>query len=150
MEELGSWISFLIHLGESTNAGFTIIALIALVACLLLYRGTLKRFKDLEAELARCNDKHERNDRDAKAMEEKHDKEISALYRRLNNVSISTSALWTIINMSGDRRGYQLPPLDEVLEGRMVIQVRAGQPEPSDKRAGSPPLVFSSPNEGPQ
>lgn len=128
----GTWISALNQLGQSTNGGFTVISLIALVASWLLYRGTHARFVTLERELKECNDKHVRSD-----------KELTDTRRRTENISISTAALWTLINMSGDRRGYQLPPLNEVLEGRLVIQVRAGEPEAPDRRAAPPLVAFS-------
>lgn len=129
--ELGAWLSEITQIGQSTNGGFTIVSVIALIATWLLYRGARAQFVTLQAELDACNRKHERSDL-----------EMDGLRRQLQNLSTSAAALWTLINMSGDRRGYQLPPLNEVLEGRLVIQVRAGQPEDQgSRRGGSPPLV---------
>lgn len=129
--EIGTWIKQVTEIGQSTNAGFTVISLIASIACWLLYRGTRAQFTTLQEELAACNRKHALADKDSAEMR-----------RRVENLSISAAALWTIINMSGDRRGYQLPPLNEVLEGRMVIQVRAGQPDEKGRRDAAPPLVM--------
>lgn len=84
----------------------------------------------MAADLKECNDKHTSTD-----------KEIAVIRDKATNLSISTASLWTIISMSGDRRGYELPPLNEVLEGRMVIQIRAGGMEAG--KAPTTPLVYT-------
>jgi hypothetical protein len=129
---LSEWFKAFTELGQSTNGGFTVIALIASVACWMLYRGTRATLVQMKKDLDDCNRKHETSDR-----------EIADVRRKAENIGISAASMWTIISMSGDRRGYQLPPLAEVLEGRMVIQIRHGTPESGDKRSVNTPFVYS-------
>lgn len=128
----GELFKAITEIGQSTNGGFTLLALVASTTCWLLYRGTRATLAQLQVDLKACNEKHELTD-----------KQIATVYEMKNNLAISCASLWTLINMSGDRRNYQLPPLNEVLEGRMIIQIRAETPEqkPGERRTGVPPLL---------
>lgn len=126
------------QIAQGSNGGFGMVCLVAVISIWLLYRGTVATLKKLRTDLEACELKHA-----------SQDEKTTKLLTEMSNIRMTTAALWTLINMSGDRRGYQLPPLDEVLAGRIVIGIKGGEPDPKDRRAVAPPLVFAqTPSEG--
>ena len=106
------------RVAEGTHGGFVYASLACVAAVWLLYRGTVQRIGRLEAELAQCNRRHLETDW-----------VLAVAGQRAECLGRSITALWTILHLGacGEvevARRVRLPPLHELLEGKVVVEVR--------------------------
>lgn len=120
------------EVAQGNHGGFIYVSLLALFGMWLAVRLYGAQLRKLTTDLAECKIRHDAADKESERQRQDFEARYAELLSRAENLGRSVTAMWTYISLSADRRKPKLPPLHDMLDGKVTLEIREVDPPPAE------------------